>query len=317
MTLAGEAERLRVDGAARCVEAIFRLRVSHVEIRLEEGSDCANVLPVALKNVGHHLAGADGFRDDVFSEVDEFVVQAGDEGLPVEDVDTHGGLEKFLVAGVADGFEEVGRNSKGIQDGGVAGFFNELADVAFFVGEHDAEARGGLAVDGNRADGDLRTAVNVLLDHVAVVHAVELVTAEDDEIFRRMFKEVAHVLAHGIGRSLIPFRALGGLLGGEDFHEARGEVVELVGLVDVAVERGAVELGEDVDAAEAGVQAVANRDVYEAVFSTKRDGGFRTFLGERKESGAGTAAHDDGERVGFERGGVLDCHRVCKLDQSG
>ncbi|MFM8982854.1 MAG: sugar phosphate nucleotidyltransferase [Spartobacteria bacterium] len=38
-------------------------------------------------------------------------------------------------------------------------------------------------------------------------------------------------------------------LRGEDFDEARREVVELVGLVDVAVERLAVELREDVNTA--------------------------------------------------------------------
>ena len=89
----------------------------------------------------------------------------------------------------------------------------------------------------------------MLADHLAVIHAVELVSAENDEIFATVLEEIPHVLTDRIRRALIPPRTLGRLLGRKDVHEARSEIVKLVALVDVRVQRGAVELGENVNAA--------------------------------------------------------------------
>ena len=140
----------------------------------------------------------------------------------------------------------------------------------------------------------------MLADHLAIIHPVKLVAAQDDEIFAAVLEKVSQVLPHGIGCALIPPCAFGSLLGGENLDEAGGEVVKLVALVDVAVERSAVELGEDIDAAQSRVQAVANRNIHQPVFAAERDGRLRAFLGEREKSGACTTAHDDGQRVGLE-----------------
>ena len=89
--------------------------------------------------------------------------------------------------------------------------------------------------------------------------------------------------------------ARGCLLGGQDFHKAWREVVELEGRGDVLVQRHAVELCEHVNAANPGVQAVANRDIDETVFTTQRDGWLRSLFRQREESGAGSSTHDDGQ----------------------
>ena len=137
----------------------------------------------------------------------------------------------------------------------------------------------------------------MLLEHVAVIHAVELVAGEDDEVVVVPIEEGAEILTDRVGRSLIPGGSLRCLLRGEDLDEARAEVVELEAGVDVAVKRGAVELGEHVDAADARVQAVADGDVHETVFSTDRHGRLGAVLGQGEEACAGASAHDDGERA--------------------
>ena len=81
-----------------------------------------------------------------------------------------------------------------------------------------------------------------------------------------------------------------------------GEAVEPVAVLDVAMQRAAVELGEEKDPPQVGVEAVADRDVHDPVLPAQRDGGLGAVLGEREEPGARAAAKDDGEDVlGSER----------------
>ena len=85
------------------------------------------------------------------------------------------------------------------------------------------------------------------------------------------------------------------MLGREDLDEARGEVVELVARIDVPVQRRAVELGENVDPAESGIETVADREIDQPVFAAQRDRGFGSLFRQRKKACSRAPAHDDGE----------------------
>ncbi len=150
------------------------------------------------------------------------------------------------------------------------------------IAVHDAELGRRLARHGHRAQRDLRPALDVLLEQLPVVHVVELVAAEDDEILRRMLQEIPHVLAHGVGGALVPVDVVLGLLRGEDFHERARlrKVVELVARADVLVQARRVELREQVHLAQAAVEAVGNGDVHEPVLAAEGHGGFGAFLGQ-------------------------------------
>jgi len=99
------------------------------------------------------------------------------------------------------------------------------------------------------------------MKHLHEVHAVELVTREDQEVRGGLVREVNEVLPHGIRGALVPVIRFQGLLGGEDLHEALAECIETVGVVDVPVQRGGIELGKDIDLAQAGMDAVGDGDV--------------------------------------------------------
>ena len=129
------------------------------------------------------------------------------------------------------------------------------------------------------------------------VHPVELVPRENENQLVGVIGEVDQVLAHGVGGALVPPLALGALLRRQDLDEAVGEAVEPVALLDMAMQGAAVELGEEADAPQVGVEAVADRDVHDPVLPAQRDRGLGPVLGERKEPGAGTAAEDDGQDV--------------------
>ena len=187
--------------------------------------------------------------NDVFSKVHEIVVETRNERLAVENINTHRGLEEFLVGGMPDLPKKLARNPERVDHGRILGFFHEARDAPLAVRGHDAESGHRLALDRDRSDREIRSGVDVLADHLAIIHPVKLVAAQDDEIFAAVLEKISQVLPHCIGCALIPPCPLGSLLGGENLNEAGSEVVEFVALVDMAVERSAVELGEDVNTA--------------------------------------------------------------------
>jgi len=137
----------------------------------------------------------------------------------------------------------------------------------------------------------------VLKQDAAEVHAVQLIAAEDQTVVEAVVEDVDEVLADGIGGALVPARIREGLFRGQNFNETTRELVKLVALIDMAVKRCRVELGEDVDPAEVGIDAIADRDIHQAIFAGQRHGRFGTFLGEREEAGALSAAHNDAKNI--------------------
>jgi len=115
------------------------------------------------------------------------------------------------------------------------GLLLEVDDAAVASGLHDAKARGLLGADGLDGHGGVRLGLAMHAQHVAEVHAVQLVAAEDRDLAPRLAGHVLEALANGIGRPLEPLASLLGLLGREDLDEARREHVELVGVRDVGV----------------------------------------------------------------------------------
>ena len=109
-----------------------------------------------------------------------------------------------------------------------------------------------------------------------------------------MVREVVHGLPYGICGALEPLVAFRGLLGGEDIYEAMAEHIEVVGIFDMLVERRRVVLGDHEHAFQAGVEAVGDRDIYQAIFSGDRDGGFGALAGQRGEAASGPTAQDKG-----------------------
>ena len=93
-----------------------------------------------------------------------------------------------------------------------------------------------------------------------------------------------------------------------DDHDdtARDELAELLGndagpaFAYVAIEGERLVLGEDVDAAKVGVDAVGKSDVDDAVLAAKGDCRFGAIAGEGEESLAGSACQEYAQSV-FDR----------------
>jgi hypothetical protein len=86
-------------------------------------------------------------------------------------------------------------------------------------------------------------------------------------------------------------------------------VVEFVTRVDVAVQRGAVELSQNVDTPDSRVQAIADGDIDETVLCPDWNSGFGPAFGQRKKTFSCPAPHDDGKGSGCGWDDMLDCHK--------
>ena len=308
---ARQETHVRIDGRGRIEETERRHRIREREIRLEECADGADILPVALKNVRLHAVLSERLGDDVLAEIHVLVCERLAQRLAVENVDAHRGLVEFILGRAAEFLQQRGRDAQAVEHGGILRLFHEARDRALGIRVHDSKFRRVLPPHGDRRDGQLGLFLDVLLEHPPVIHPVELVAAEDDEVIKRPVQKIREVLPHRVRRALVPARITRRLLRREDLHEAARELVELVSRADVPVQRDAIELREHVDAPHAGVQAVRDRDVHEPVFSRERDGGLRSLLREREEPRARASAHDDRERF-FRYGrpveGVVNSH---------
>jgi hypothetical protein len=62
--------------------------------------------------------------------------------------------------------------------------------------------------------------------------------------------------------------------------------------LDMTVQRSGVELGEDEDPVDVGVDAIADRNIDQTVFAGEWHGGFAAFLREWGQAGAAATAHN-------------------------
>jgi len=94
------------------------------------------------------------------------------------------------------------------------------------------------------------------------------------------------VLAHCVCRPLIPRRVGERLLRRQHLDEPSREMIEFIRLRNVPVERRRVELREQVNPAQSGVDAIGNRNVHQTIFSCQGNRGFGPFFGEREQTRA-------------------------------
>ncbi len=152
--------------------------------------------------------------------------------------------------------------------------------------------------DGEGGEGDVGAGVAVLLQHEGVVHLVDVVAGEDDDVLGLLGADGVDVLVDGVGGALVP--GLGDALHG---REDLDELAEFVGddgapaLADVAVERERLVLGEDVDVAQVGVDAVGEGDVDDAVLAGEGDGRLGAIAGQGEEPFAGTTGKQNAKRI--------------------
>src|SRR5262245_21880848 len=91
------------------------------------------------------------------------------------------------------------------------------------------------------------------------IHAVQMVAGQDQVVVGFMRLEVSLRLANRIRRTLKPRLALGCLLGSENVDETTRKQIHAIRLTHVPVQGRGVELRQNIDATDIGMEAIADR----------------------------------------------------------
>ena len=277
---------LGADGPLRVIEIDERGR-EHIHVRVPEADDRADVAPVALEPVRQELfPGGEHLGDDVLAEVlvgvgvGLVLDQIPAQHLPVEDVDAH--ARKVALR--------------------VGGLFLKFLDEAVRPDVHDAEARGLVHRHLDDRDRAGRAGLLMRAEHFVIVHFVHMVAREDEHAVGVIHLDEVHVLIDGVGRAGKPRPALPrALIRGQDVHAAVDAVeVPCLAAADVAVEQQGLVLREYADGVDAGVGAVGQREVDDAVLAAERETGLGDLRREGIQPRALPAREQHGDTVFFQ-----------------
>ena len=288
--------RVRVDRPVRIIEVERRVPPHQIHVRLVERPDAADVSPVAVKEVGLHLAAFDARGNHVLTEVAHVVVEAIAEEVLAENVDPHRRQIGTVLGHVA--LRQQGRRDLHSFPGlGRLGFLAKLADASRVVDPHRAEV-GDLALRARQhTDRDVGLILEMVAQHLPVVHAVHMIAGEDQHQVAAQARDDAQVLAHGVGGTLEPAFVVHRLLGSQDLHEAVRERIEFVGSDDVPVQRDRVVLREQEHPLHPGVDGVADRNVDQSILAGDRHRRLGAQPGQRVQTTASAPSQDDHDHI--------------------
>ena len=136
--------------------------------------------------------------------------------------------------------------------------FVKTDNQAVFFGFDDAEFRGLLLFDGDGGNGGLRAALHMEFHHLADVHAINMIRAEDGHhVGLGLFDEV-HVLIDGVGGAAIPVLILRPHLSGNGDDEVIAQQAGCFPTLAQVLQQGlALELNQHVNGIDTGVDQVA------------------------------------------------------------
>ena len=194
-----------VDPPAAVMQINGDRTLQQVHVGVPQALNGTDILPVAAEAVGAHLfAPAKHLGDDILAEilgalgVQLIRTQVFAQLRPGKHIHAHRCLVGFWVLG----------------------FFLKLGDPALIVRVHNAKAAGFLP--GHRAYGDRSGSflLDVLGQHVGIIHLVDMVAREDEDVVRIVLLNKCHVLVYGIGSARIPLRGCLLHVGGQNKYAA-------------------------------------------------------------------------------------------------
>src|SRR5438105_11030196 len=265
---------LMLPGAQRpgaVVQVEDRRHADQIHVGFVVGVDGAHVAPIQSilavfvdEVVGEDAVLRNDARKDVFAEIVMRLgilgigKKDGDHQLRVENVDAHGGV---AMSGVVRRLFRRG------------GLFLEADDAPIFIDFDHAELLGGLFHRNlDNADGHIGAGVYMLLEHLGVIHLIDVIAGENENEFGALAADGINVLIYGVGGTLIP------LLGDAHLRRKDFDVIAEAGErrptgANVPVQAERLVLSEDEYAAEIRIDAIGESDVNNAIKSAERHGG--------------------------------------------
>ena len=256
-----------------------------IHIRFPQRLNRSDVLPVAREGIRHHLlTRRQHCGNDVLAEVVGglgvlvVLAQVFLQFVFVEDIDAH-----RCLGGI-----------------GILRFFAELIDLPVLARAHDTEAARFLnrhVDDRNRA---VRLCLLMEIQHSRVVHFIDMVARENQDILCVVAVDELHVLPDGICCSLIPVRAVLPLIGRQNLDPAEGAVeIPRQTVADVVVEDQRLILRQNTYGVHSGIDAVGKREINDAVLAAKRHRRLCGLFGQRVKPAALPARKQHGNTFFF------------------
>ena len=148
------------------------------------------------------------------------------------------------------------------------------------------------------ADGHVGVLLHVLHEHGLVVHLVDVIARQDDDVFRRVALDDVDVLIDRVRGPGIPRPVRDALARGQDVEALVAFVAEEIPaalqMPDQAVR---LVLGGDADAANAGIERIGEGKIDDARLAAEMDRGFGPPVREFEQTGTPAA----GEHIGHRR----------------
>ncbi len=173
----------------------------------------------------------------------------------------------------------------------------ESGDALGVIHCDDAESLAVLDRHFNCGQRDFRAGVLMEADHLLIIHLVDVVAPEHDDVLRVLAEHRIQVLVNRVGGPLIPVLADPLLR-----RQQLDELAELLrdhgpALPDVAAERQRLVLGRDEDVAQSRVDAIAQDEVDDAVWPAEIHRRLGAIPRERGESLASPSCQHNYEDV--------------------
>ena len=176
-------------------------------------------------------------------------------------------------------------------------FLDEIDDPLGIVDMHDAETLGLFQRHLDAADGEVSLPLGVIGQHETVIHLVDVVACQDDDIFGIALAQDVEVLVDGIGRAGIP-AFLHALLGRHDIDElAQLAAQETPALLDMADQRVGLVLRQHANLPDTGIETVRQGKIDDAELASERHGRLGAPLGQGMQATAPPAGQDQRQRL--------------------
>ena len=125
----------------------------------------------------------------------------------------------------------------------------------------------------------------MLFEHQGLVHPIDRVAREDQDIIGGILLDEVDVLVDRVRRPFVPIGATAPHVRRQDRQTtARAVEVPRRPVPDILVERERLILGQHADGVDAGIDTVRERKINDFVLPPKGDGGLRRLLGQLVEA---------------------------------
>ena len=285
---------VRAQRPFRIVQIEFRVHVTQIHVRFEVRVERPDVAPVlrrllvlVVEAIGIDRHFVDQRGNDVLAEI--MVRRLHRVGL--ERPHEHVGVEHIHAH---RGKRQLRRSRNAVR---VLRLLLEAGDPLVLVDGDNPEAAHLVDRDLDRRQRDRGPALLVNPEHARVIHFVDVVARQHDELARILARDRVQILVHRIGGALIPLLA-DAFLRWQDLDElAQLLRYDAPAHADVAIERERLVLGSDEDAPQAGIDAVAEDEIDDAVGSAEIHSRFGPVHGQGVKALAGAAGQNDDETV--------------------